>query len=297
MASKFNDFCFYLAGLWEGNGHSGNPPSPYVAITFHEKDYPLCIACQHLLNGRVRHKKHERAWVLIIQKQKDLFRFTQLIGDKLRSPKATEIWQIAQWLEKKSKDSLLVSSLNYSLDKTPLMQNAWFAGFIDADGGFKVRFTQKKVDPLTKKLKTKERIALSFIIEQRMFHMKSGYTMKPFIENIADFLTIPLSSRKHNGKNYHCVELSSFQKILILIEYLQIYPLYSSKYLDYENWLQVYQIMVNKGHLTEEGKQIISNIKSKMNRKRSQISCKHLLRFFSLVVIEMEVNTSPSFFY
>ena len=291
MTYKFNDFCYYVAGLWEGDGHCGSIPNPYIAITFNKKDYPLCLLLKYIFNARIRYKNAENACVLTIQKRRDVFFFTQLIGDKLRTPKAIEIWEIARWLEKRFESSSIPLSLNsqvsllkYSLDESPLNQNAWLAGYIDADGGFKVRFTRKKVNF------QKVRIALSFIIEQRMVHKKSGLNMKFCMKNISDFLRIPLSIRKHNKKEYYCVELSSFSKLSILIEYLQKYSLLSSKHLDYLDWLDVYYKMVQQTHLIEEGKHDILTIKNGMNAKRTKFNWSHLLTLFCFVVIEMEIN-------
>ena len=45
--------------------------------------------------------------------------------------------------------------------------NGWLAGLIDADGGFKVRYTEKRIDELTNKVLTKGRIEVRFVLEQR----------------------------------------------------------------------------------------------------------------------------------
>ena len=292
ITSKYTEFCYYLAGLWEGDGHSVGPPFPYVAITFSEKQYPLCISCQYILGGLVRHKKSEHAWVLTIKKQEDLFQFTQLIGDKLRSPKATEIWEIAQWIEIKSKNSKkpLTSSLRYSVDTTLLSQNAWLAGFIDADAGFKIRYTKKVIDLKTQKVKTKERIALSCVIEQRKIHKKSGLSYQPLMKVISTFFTVPLRFSKHNEKTYFCIEVSSFYKLSIIIDYFKKYSLLSSKYLDYQDWLDTYTLIQNKDHLTLKGKQQILYKKNGMNRQRMRYCWSHLLYFFAFVIIEKEIQ-------
>ena len=293
MIFTLNEFGYYLAGLWEGDGHSGKPPSAYISFSFHKKDFPLCLFCHHVLNGTLRYKEKENTWVLTIRKREDLWKLTELIGDKCRSPKATEIWQISKWLKyvfKKSRNSK-TSSLSYSLDKQPLGENAWLCGFIDADAGFKVRYTRKKIDSVTKKVLVKERIALSMTIQQPMLHPKSGQKMTAVMEEIASFLTIRLTKSKHNSTIYYCVSIFSFKKLPIIINYLQKYSLLSSKRLDYQDWLKVYDIMTKKNHLTEAGKKRILFLKNEMNRKRQRFTWFHLIEDCSLVVIESEMLT------
>lgn len=286
MISKWENFGHYLAGLWEGDGHSGTNPRPYIAITFHSKQYPLCRICQQLIGGTIRHKRQENAIVLTIRKQEALLQFVSLVGDKLRSPKSIEIWVIAKWLKTLDLPQAKNLRTQYQLDSTPLSNNAWFTGFIDADGHFKVRYTKKRVNPATKK-RTKERIALTFVIEQRMLHKKSGQSFKPLMDKIAKYLTVSLTVTKHNGKQYYCVNLSSFYKLKILIDYLENYSLVSSKLLDFKDWCSVYKLMLVQKHLTSTGKSEIESIKNKMNSKRIHYdSWGHILKSFVFVIIE-----------
>ena len=286
MISKWENFGHYLAGLWEGDGHSGKNPGPYIAITFHNKEYPLCVICQQLIGGFIRHKRQENAIVLTIQKRQELLKFVSLVGNKLRSPKSIEIWAIAKWL--KTLDLAQPSNFctQFELDSTPLFNNAWLAGFIDADGSFKVRYTKKKVNSVTKVLQTKERIALAFVIEQQMLHKKSGQSFKPLMDKIAKYLTVPLTFTKHKGKQYYCVNLSSFYKLKILIDYLEKYSLVSSKFLNYKDWCSVYKLMLVKKHLTSTGKSEIESIKKKMNSKRIHYDWSHIYKSFVFVIIE-----------
>ena len=53
----------------------------------------------------------------------------------------------------------------------------------------------------------------------------------------------------------------------MLIEYFNIYSMLGIKYNDYLDWNKVYQMFVNKEHLSLEGKQKIKLIKSNMNSR------------------------------
>ena len=51
-----------------------------------------------------------------------------------------------------------------SVDTSSLNSNGWLSGFIDADGGFKVRYTEKRIDEKTNKVLTKGRIEVRFAL-------------------------------------------------------------------------------------------------------------------------------------
>jgi hypothetical protein len=52
--------------------------------------------------------------------------------------------------------------------------------------------------------------------------------------------------------------------------------LLSSKYLDYLDWKRAFNEIINKTHLTDEGKKIISSLKNNMNDKRTYFNWDHL---------------------
>ena len=112
--------------------------------------------------------------------------------------------------------------------------NYWLAGFIDADGGFKIRYTVGGMNAQTGQ-KMKRRVGLSFKIEQSKFHKTIGVPFEDLMQKIADFLGVKLSTTKHNkGVEYWCVELGSFVSMHTVVNYLNVYPLLTSKRNDFE---------------------------------------------------------------
>jgi hypothetical protein len=57
-----------------------------------------------------------------------------------------------------------------------------------------------------------------------------------------------------------------------IIPFFDQYKIIGSKFLDYQDFKKVVQLMKNKGHLTPEGLSQIKQIKSGMNRRRNSIS-------------------------
>jgi hypothetical protein len=161
------------------------------------------------------------------------------------------------------------------VDCSFLSDNYWLAGFIDADGSFKIRYTERKVNPQTNR-QTKQRIGLSFRIEQSKNHKITNSSFEPLMKNIADFFTVNLYTTKHHRVEYWCIELNSFSRMQILVNYFNVYPLLTTKHNDYVNFKEAFNIIKANQHLTPEGKNTILNLKNGMNRKRTLYNWNHL---------------------
>ena len=275
----------YLAGLFEGDGHinlskvinsKGKISYPYIAITFVNKDLPLVNKFIKLFGGRLRIKTKENAIVWIINTHKELVNLINLMNGYLRTPKITQFNELIVWLNDKYHYNISICSPDFS----DLNNNGWLAGFIDADGGFKIRYTEKRIDEYSKKVVTKGRIEVRFALEQRQILPYNNQTYKDIMIKIQSFfgITTELKTSIHNiDKTYWIIEITSLNKLNFLIQYLNIYPLLTAKRNDYDDWLKVYHLMVNKTHLNEEGKLLIKFIKSNMNKNRTNFNFSHLI--------------------
>jgi len=68
----------------------------------------------------------------------------------------------------------------------------WLAGFFDADGYFKVRYTEQVIE--FNKVKRKGRIEVRISIEQRKFHPKTKRPFETIMRSISDFFTVKLNT-------------------------------------------------------------------------------------------------------
>ena len=57
----------------------------------------------------------------------------------LRTPKINKFNDLILWLNDRYNYNIPI----YSPDTSDLKDNGWLSGFIDADGGFKIRYTEK----------------------------------------------------------------------------------------------------------------------------------------------------------
>jgi hypothetical protein len=191
----------------------------------------------------------------------------------IRSPKIYEFNQLIDYLNVKFSDFPL---MKHEKDISCLSKNYWLSGFIDADGSFVIRYTRKKVDLLSHKILTKERIALNFSLEQRKFHSKTQDSFHDLMIQISLFLDIKLMIIKHHEKEYFKIQLTSFSKLNKLMDYLKIYPLLTYKMNNYQDWLKAYELIQKNLHLTEKGKKEIEHLKLNMNKNRTHLDWTHL---------------------
>jgi hypothetical protein len=283
--SKFNSIGPYLAGLFEGDGHiilskkinsKGKISYPYIAITFVNKDLPLVNKFIELFGGRLRFKNKENAIVWIINTHKELVNLIKLMNGNLRTPKISQFNDLIAWLNDRYHYNISI----YFPDTSDLNNNGWLAGFIDADGGFKIRYTEKRIEENSNKVLTKGRIEVRFALEQRQYLPYNNQSYKPIMLKIQSFfgITTELKISKHNlDKTYWIIEVTSLNKLNLLIQYLNNYPLLTAKRNDFDDWLKVYHLMIDKQHLIEDGKLLIKHIKSNMNKNREEFNWNHLI--------------------
>lgn len=110
-------------------------------------------------------------------------------------------------------------------------KNSWLSGFIDADGSFYASISKNK------KMKTGFQLQLRFSITQKFLDVlkKIGYLFNKKIS--------------YNKKGFYYFILSDKLNLILLIDYIKIYPLCTKKNLSFIRWLKLYNIYEKKEHL------------------------------------------------
>jgi hypothetical protein len=135
-----------------------------------------------------------------------------------------------------------------------LLNPYWITGFIDAEGCFRVNIYPNE----NKKLKFS--ISFTFHISQKE---------KEILELILKDLNmgqIVWDSQEKNIKKYM---LSSLENCLKLINFLDQYPLQTSKFLDYKDFKEAILFWSNKNNQTLEGLIKLKEITKNMNNNRN----------------------------
>jgi hypothetical protein len=266
----------YLAGLFEGDGHiwiskdlNKKKHNPRFCITFSLKNEPLAKKLLDIIQyGHIAYRPKDNACVLTISPVKGLKRIVRLLNGELRTPKINQLYLLIDWLNKNH-----VSNINKLPIKTgDLNSDSWLAGFVDADGSFSIQHTKKEDGALKRKVSCRLRI------EQRMIEPKTNASYFSVLSEIAQFLNCNLLIRKQlsTGNEYYTLAATSRNSLLIITNYFEIFPLFSSKHLDYIDWSKAVKLILSNEHYTDANLLVINDLKSNMNRGRTEFNWDHL---------------------
>lgn len=128
----------------------------------------------------------------------------------------------------------------------PSLNNAWLAGFIDAEGCFRIKVELTGSIKLIFELAQKERNILDKI--KNLFPSLEGNIRK--------------------DREHYVLSFSQIKARLLLIDYLTKYQLKSHKNIVFVKWLKVHRIKVQDRKLTEKEKLKISKIGKTLNKWR-----------------------------
>ena len=287
----------YLAGLIEGDGSIIIPKSvrsskgklnyPSIQISFHTKDFPLCWKIREILNdGSIQKKAKKDCYVLIINDYKTIILLTKLINGKFRTNKIHRLWLLIDWLnnpplnEMKDKSKLLFKDLyleKKDINSDSLNNDAWLSGILDADGNCYIRHS----------MNSKNIIITQYYIRLSQSCINSwGEDNINIMQKISEYLhTIVKTDNRKDGTSNYLIRTTSRYSNDIIVEYLTKFPLFSSKYLDYQDWLNVYNLYdynIKQLKHTENNINIIIQSKLNMNNNRTFFNWDHLNNFYIL---------------
>jgi hypothetical protein len=277
----------YLAGLIEADGTIITPKSerspkgrlyyPSIQILFDSRDMSLALMIQSTLgHGSLSKRKGANAYVLTFNSKDSILLIVSLINGNMRTPKIKALHDLIDWMKVSEYSNTTISKL--PLSREPLGSNPWFAGFIDGDGHFTVRSTNSK----TKRVHPVVECRFE-LVQRQIYH--NGLSNYEFMSEIAKFLDSKLgvtrSDSSHPQYRVRTINLASNE---ILSNYLAKYPLFSSKHLNYLDFLKVLELK-KANRLSPGDVNYLNNvkqIKEGMNNKRVLFFWNHLQDFYKL---------------
>ena len=145
----------------------------------------------------------------------------------MRTPKIYALNNLIDWLNLKFEGLNTPKKL---INNSPLLSNAWLSGFIEVDGHLSVRTTIISKYP---------RVECKFELSQIQMD-NNGHNKFNFLEMIVNFLLCSVKAIRVNKPNLqYRLRTTSLNGNLILENYLNTFPLFGSKYLDYKDWIKV----------------------------------------------------------
>lgn len=265
--SNKDNLGYYLAGLLEGDGHLSLPSigkttinrvlNPRIIFTSHVDNLGMCTFIQSKLGNIGRFQISGNTIRYIIGDIKGILYFIDLIHGKLRTPKNKRLNDIIEFLNEKY-------SLNISqsmLDKSSFINNSWFTGFTEADGHFGIKYLKKLEKSDTRKKSRSESITLVFRLDQRAYDQSTLTCMKPFMNDLASFLSCNVNSYiTAQNKEVLSLHVSAIDNLKLIVDYFNKYPLMGNKLNDFKKWEAVYNLIKSKEHLSSEGRLKVINL-------------------------------------
>jgi intein/homing endonuclease len=191
-----------------------------------------------------------------------------MINGNMRTPKIDSLHDLIDWFKIKG-----INIPKKPLNNSPLDSNAWLSGFIEADGNFLLKAT------LTSKY---FKVNCKFELSHRQIDHKGNNNLD-FLEFIAKFLLSSVNTAKVIKPNpEYKVRTISLNANLILENYLNTFPLFGRKYLDYKDWIKVLDKFKSGQFKPKSNIEEIKLIKSCMKDNRTIFNWDHLSKFYHL---------------
>jgi hypothetical protein len=167
------------------------------------------------------------------------------------------IKQLSLWINVLNKKFVLASENTIIFIEKAVsitLQDAWLSGFTDAEGCFNVSITSNA------------RYALGHVIKMRFILDQKDEAILNIIKDLFGFGKVTLISNTVDTYRYTA---TGFKNMNDIITYFNKYQLLTKKALSYDNWLLVYNIIINKYHLNEEGLAKVRKIQKDININNS----------------------------
>ena len=161
-----------------------------------------------------------------------------------------------------NKFRLFQDKFYYCWSKDITIEPEWVQGFIDGEGSFQCEMNfsnEKKIYPIINfSLQIKQSnhdVAVLYGIRK---FFNSGYLKPKYdIKN----MTMALNA----VRNTTALWIRNFE---VICNFIDLYPLYTIKRLDYLDWKQLINLKKVNAHLNKEGLDLMKKIKMNMNNKR-----------------------------
>lgn len=238
-----DDWLTWFIGFTEGDGAilvSKN--NPYFVITQKEA-YILHHIHEVLGIGYV--KDFGKFSRFMVFKQKDIIVLISIFNGNLFLNKRKK--QLNKWLD-------LTNTPVIDNKFLPSLKDGWISGLIDAEGCFNITLFKRKAMTLGYKVK------LRFMIDK-----SESLNDMIVLKEILNLILTHRKLKKGGIGNMHRIETSSFNKLPLIINYINLFNLKTQKKESFDKWLEAYNMTLNKEHLNQEGLDKIRALSKRVN--------------------------------
>jgi hypothetical protein len=247
-----NDWLIWFIGFTEGDG-SITVYNNKLRFVITQKEGAILYHIQNILGIGTVSKNKDNYYRYSVHNQEEILKLAYIFNGNLVI--SYRIKQLSLWLT-------ILTQLNYNIifnnePVYPTLNDAWLSGFTDAEGCFNVTIQKRKESKLG------DRVILRYILDQNNFYNNFIYISSLFNGGYTQ-----LRSKNKNNEHYRFT-INSFKIIELVIIYFNKFPLKTLKLINYNKWINIYLLILDKKHLTEEGLKQIKLMKKEININNS----------------------------
>lgn len=253
------DWLIWFIGFVEGDGAiQTNSKNNQIRFVLTQKESHVLYLIHNKLGiGKVKHFPQGKSnnkndfYRLIVEDISHILLLTYLFNGNLALNH--RINQLSLWINilnnKLNKNIILINKpINITLE------DPWLSGFTDAEGCFNVSITSNK------RYKLNSVIKMRYILDQKD---------KIILSKIKDLFNLGKVTYRSETDGVYRYTITGIKALNKVINYFNIYPLYTKKNISYNKWNKIYNMILNKEHLTEKGLNDIRIIKKNININNS----------------------------
>nr|YP_010697799.1 LAGLIDADG homing endonuclease [Porodaedalea chrysoloma]WCF76760.1 LAGLIDADG homing endonuclease [Porodaedalea chrysoloma] len=252
----------WFIGFTEGGGailvNRAASTSSSLRFVLTQKEGSILYEIKDLLGfGVVRYhpqgKGNNGFYRFTIANNKDILNLALLFNGNLVIPH--RINQLSSWIDLLTEKGLWTYGSSQAQPLIPTLNDSWLSGFTDAEGCFNVNITSRK------NTISGYRIRLRFLLDQ-----KNAYNTLINIRNLFGFGRVSIRGETNNVYRYSA---DSFKGLESIHNYFISFPLKTNKAISFENWCKVFNMFLNKEHLSTEGFNKVREIVKTININNS----------------------------
>lgn len=237
-------FINWFIGFFEGDGSLVVNKRGYLAFIITQKEQNILLYIQNVFGFGSVIRQNLSTFRYIIQSKDNLRKIIEILNGNLISRAKQEQFRLfvkAYNLRYKTNIEILPNTNTIS------MNNAWFAGFTDAEGCFSVTFLKKKYV-----------VRIRFTISQK--------DDKIMMENIRALFKKG-RIEYHYPSNSFAYVLSGIKNLNCVFSYFNKYKLKTKKRHSYDKWKNLHFRLLQKDHLKAQKRRFLIKLANRINQE------------------------------
>ena len=273
-------FLEWFIGFYEGDGSiyftTITDKKKRFSFQITQKDRQLIEQFKYIFGyGNVSCESRETGiyWKWTLESKESVEKISYLFYGNLIWPYRQ--MQYSQWIRAGQEQGLFKQILLDQLvfrppDQMISFQNAWFSGFIDAEGCFYAHL-KETYSPKTGNITIK--LSQKFTLTQKQQTTDQSEII--IFQHILDLLQTPSKIIIFQNKTKNCfyarIEIWRLVNQKHLIDYLKVYKLKTQKYISYRRWWRVWLRRQEQAHLTHKGRKRLKRLISNINNHTKKV--------------------------